>query len=105
MPPRLPMTTLSATMVSSSSRRSRCSSPRAPTGRQRAPSGRGGRKLIAAAPRVKSDQLAHGDGGVAHAVREAPLVVVPGDNADKGAGDHLGLVEGDDRRARIVVEV
>ena len=47
----------------------------------------------------------HGDGGVGHAVREAPLVVVPGQDTDQIAVDDLGLVQGEDRRMRIVVEV
>ena len=42
-----------------------------------------------------SDQLAHRHGGVGHAVGEAPLVVVPGEDADELAVDHLGLVEGE----------
>ena len=39
-----------------------------------------------------SDQLRHGDGGIRHAVREAPFVIVPGQHADEGAVHHLGLV-------------
>ena len=40
-----------------------------------------------------SDQLRQRDGGVAHTVGEAPLVVVPGEDTHEGAVDHLGLVE------------
>ena len=43
-----------------------------------------------------SEQLAHGDGGVAHAVGEAPLVVVPGQDAHERAVHDLGLVEVED---------
>src|SRR5882757_1583588 len=50
-------------------------------------------------------QLAHRDGGVGHAVGEAPLVVVPGDDADEGAAQDLGLVDAKGRRVRVMVEV
>src|SRR5690606_1330629 len=46
-----------------------------------------------------------GDGGVAHAVREAPFVVVPGQDAHEGAFHDLGLVHVEDRRTGIVVQV
>src|SRR5258708_11400939 len=52
-----------------------------------------------------SDQLAHRHGGVGHAVGEAPFVVVPAENADQRSALHLGLVEGEGRGMRIVVEV
>ncbi len=44
-----------------------------------------------------SDQLAHGDGRVGHAVREAPLVVVPGHHPHQRAVHDLGLVHVEDR--------
>ncbi len=54
---------------------------------------------------VGSDQLAHGDRGVGHAVREAPFVVIPGQDAAKLALHHLGLVHVEDRAVAVVVEV
>src|SRR5471032_851095 len=50
-------------------------------------------------------QLAHGDGGVGHAVGEAPLVVVPGDDADECAAENLGLIDAEGGRVQIMVEV
>ncbi len=44
-----------------------------------------------------SDQLAHSDGRVGHAVGEAPLVVVPGHHPHQGAIHDLGLVHVEDR--------
>jgi hypothetical protein len=44
-------------------------------------------------------------GGVGHAVREAPFVVVPGHHAHQRAVEHLGLVHVEDRGVRVVVEV
>ena len=55
--------------------------------------------------KTRSDQLAHRDRRVGHAVGEAPFVVVPGQHAHERAVDHLGLVEMEDRRAVVVVEV
>ena len=52
-----------------------------------------------------SEQLAHRHGRVGHAVREAPLVVVPGQDTHERAVHHLGLVEVERGRVRIVVEV
>ena len=54
---------------------------------------------------ARSDQLAHRDGGVGHAVREAPFIVVPAHHAHEIAVHHLGLIEREARRRRIVVEV
>src|SRR5690348_2032894 len=48
------------------------------------------RKVMA----VVLDQLRHVDGGVAHPGREAPLVVVPGEDPAEAAVDHLGLRQG-----------
>ena len=50
-------------------------------------------------------ELRHGDGRVGHPVREAPLVVVPGENPDKASFDDLRLGQIEDRAGRIVVEV
>ena len=44
------------------------------------------------------EQLAHGDGGVGHAVGEAPFIVVPREHRHEGAVENLGLV--DARRSR-----
>ena len=52
-----------------------------------------------------SEQLAHGNGRVGHAVREAPFIVVPGQDADEVAVDHLGLVHVEDRGMAVVVEI
>src|SRR5262245_15271018 len=52
-----------------------------------------------------SDELGHRHCGVRHAVGEAPLVVVPGQDRNHRAVHDLGLVEGDGRGMRIVVEV
>src|SRR5271166_2383391 len=52
-----------------------------------------------------SDELRHRDRGVGHSVREAPLVVVPGEDPHEGAIDDLGLVEMEERRMRVMVEV
>src|SRR5271166_3561541 len=52
-----------------------------------------------------SDELRQRDGGVGHAVREAPFVVVPGQDAHEGSVDDPGLVEVEDRRTVVVVEV
>jgi hypothetical protein len=51
------------------------------------------------------DQFCHRDGGVGHAVGEAPLVVVPGQHRHHRTVHDLGLVHVEDRRVRIVVEV
>src|SRR5580692_1038335 len=42
---------------------------------------------------IASDQLAHRDGGVGHAVGEAPFIVVPAQNAHEIAVHHFCLVE------------
>ena len=55
--------------------------------------------------KASGDSLAEGDGGVGHAVREAPFIVVPGQHRHEIAVHHLGLVERDDRGMRVVVEV
>src|SRR5262245_8062470 len=52
-----------------------------------------------------SAELAHGDGGVAHAVGEAPLVVVPAHDPHEGATLDLGLVHVEHRGMRVMVEV
>src|SRR5271165_4660487 len=51
------------------------------------------------------DELAHGNGGVDHAVGEAPFVVVPRHHPHQRAVDDLGLVDGEHRRMRIMIEV
>src|ERR1041384_863030 len=51
------------------------------------------------------DHLRECNGGVRHAVRETPLVVVPGHHAHQRAVLHLGLVLVEGRGVRIVVEV
>ena len=45
----------------------------------------------------KLNQLAHRDGRIGHAVREAPFVVVPRQHADEAAVDDLGLIEMENR--------
>src|SRR5256885_16223800 len=40
-----------------------------------------------------------------HAVRETPFIVVPGQDADKGLVEHLGLGHVEGRAVRIVVEI
>lgn len=52
-----------------------------------------------------SDRLGEGDCRVGHAVGEAPFVVVPGEDTDEVAFHDLGLVEREDRRVAVVVEV
>ena len=52
-----------------------------------------------------SAQLGHRRGGVDHAVRKAPFIVVPADHADQLAFEHRGLEAVDGRARRIVVEV
>src|SRR6202167_6804553 len=52
-----------------------------------------------------SEQLAHRDRRVGHAVGEAPLVVVPGHYAHEVAVLHLGLVHVEGGGMRVVVEV
>ena len=54
---------------------------------------------------IAYEQLAHGNGRVAHPVGEAPLIVVPGQDAHQGAFDHLGLVHVEGRGIGVVVEV
>src|SRR5258707_7949979 len=55
--------------------------------------------------RAGSDQLAHRNRGVDHAVGEAPFVVVPRHHPHQRAVYHLGLVHGEHGRVRIVVEI
>src|SRR5947209_10779052 len=64
---------------------------------------RNGRALIAG--QVSSDQLAHRNRGVDHPVGEAPFVVVPRHHPHQRAVHHLGLVDREHRRVRIVVEI
>src|SRR5262245_50581344 len=59
----------------------------------------------AGGPHASSHHLRHGDGGVGHAVGEAPLVVVPGEHAHQPAVHDLGLREVEGGRHRVVVEV
>src|SRR5687768_8775066 len=55
--------------------------------------------------RAMSDMLGEGDGGVGHAVGEAPFIVVPGEHPHQRAVYHLGLVHVEGGRIGIVVEV
>ena len=52
-----------------------------------------------------SDQLPHRDGGIRHAVGEAPFVVIPAHDGDEIAVHHLGLIERKTRRMRVVIEI
>src|SRR5688572_26693888 len=56
-------------------------------------------------PEGASPQLAERGGGVAHAVGEAPLVVVPGQHAREPALDDLRLLDIEGGAGRVVVEV
>src|SRR4029078_1682823 len=47
--------------------------------------------------RLISNVLAHGDGGVGHAVGEAPFIVIPGKHAHQVGVHHLGLVHVESR--------
>lgn len=51
------------------------------------------------------EELRHGDGGVAHTVGEAPLVIIPGQDANEVAVHDLGLGRIKGRAVRVVVEV
>src|SRR6185295_20142480 len=53
--------------------------------------------------RVQLDQFPHSNRRIGHAVGETPLVIVPAHHADKGAIDHLGLIEGEGRRCGVVI--
>src|SRR3569623_1646827 len=64
-------------------------------------SGRSSRVLNA----LTLPELAHRMGGVDHAVREAPLVVVPADDADQLAVEHGGLEAVDCRAGRRMDDV
>src|SRR5262249_56934276 len=57
------------------------------------------------AGRPRSEALADEQGNVAHAVREAPLVVVPRENLDEGAVDHVGQLRVERGRHGGAVEV
>src|SRR5688572_11805778 len=61
--------------------------------------------MTTAAIKSPLSQLAHRDGGIAHAIGETPLVVVPGHHAHEGAVDHLGLQQVEGRAGGVVVEV
>src|SRR5215475_8531669 len=50
-------------------------------------------------------QLTHRYGGVGHAVRESPLVVVPAQHAHQRTVHDLGLVHVEGRRVAVMVEV
>src|SRR3954470_3566187 len=52
---------------------------------------------------MASEQLRHRAGGIDHAVREAPFIVVPGEDADELAFEHRRLEAVDGRARRIVV--
>src|SRR5437899_6388572 len=51
----------------------------------------------ATAESAQSDELAHGDGRIGHAVGEAPLVVIPGHHPHQRAVHDFGLVHVEDR--------
>src|SRR5262245_47334772 len=55
--------------------------------------------------RVMSDVLAEGDGGVGHAVGEAPFIVIPGEHAHERTVHDLGLIHVECGRIGIVGEV
>src|SRR5690606_31410400 len=71
----------------------------------RLPAGQRGYGAREGAIRISSDQFAKRNGRVGHAVREAPLVVVPGQDAHEVAVEDLGLVGGEVRGVAVVVEV
>ena len=52
-----------------------------------------------------SDQLAHRNSRIGHAVREAPLIVIPGEDRHEIAIHYLSLVHVEDRGMRVMVEV
>src|SRR6516164_6901023 len=54
---------------------------------------------------ASSAELAHCHRGIDHPIGEAPLVIVPRHHAHQRAVDHLGLIDMEDRRVRIVVEI
>ena len=51
------------------------------------------------------EQFAHGNCSVAHAVRETPFIIIPGEDAHEGAFQNLGLIHMEGGRMWIVVEV
>src|ERR1700689_772821 len=55
--------------------------------------------------KLSSAQLAHRDGGIDHAVGEAPFIVVPRQDPHQRAVHDFGLVGMEDRGMRIMVEV
>src|ERR1700733_4193157 len=54
---------------------------------------------------MKSEQFPHRHGGVGHAIRKAPFIVIPRHHPHQRAVLHLGLVHVEGGRVRIVVEV
>src|SRR5205807_7193080 len=54
---------------------------------------------------VGSSHRAEMRGDLDHAVREAPFVVVPGQDTHKGLVEHLGLGHVEGRAVRVVVEI
>src|SRR6476646_2184045 len=64
-----------------------------------------GRRFWGVSRERSLDVLRHRNRSVRHAARETPFVVVPGKYARKFAVDHLGLVQMEDRRAVVVVEI
>src|SRR6185295_4823610 len=52
-----------------------------------------------------SSEPAEIGGDLDHAVREAPLVVVPREDANKALVEHLGLGHVEGRAVRVVVEI
>ena len=65
----------------------------------------GGQVVEGLEPGHAQPSLAIAAGGVDHAVREAPFIVVPADHADQLALEHRGFEAVDGRACRIVVEV
>src|SRR5690242_6535781 len=56
-------------------------------------------------PSLPLPQFANERGGLDHAVREAPFIVVPAQHADEALIDHFGLGEVEARAVWIVEEV
>src|SRR4029453_14224934 len=66
------------------------------------------RPFTAPYPRCRSANLRHRaeiGGDLDHAVRKAPFIVIPGQDADKSLVEHLGLGHVEGRAVWIVVEI